>query len=182
MIFTKLPLRGSLKIDLDKKEDDRGFFARYFCEKEFSDQGINLKWVQINTSLSKNKNTLRGLHFQRPPMAEDKIIRCLRGSIWDLIVDLRKNSQTFGKWFGTELNEENRTMIFVPKGFAHGFISLKPNSEILYLVSEFYSPEHEHSLNWNDKEININWPVRPKFISQKDLEAPYLKDLDPIKI
>jgi dTDP-4-dehydrorhamnose 3,5-epimerase len=168
MKYTETPLLGSYLIDLQPHADERGFFARYFCKHEFLAQGLNTSWVQINTSLSIEAGTLRGLHFQRLPNAEIKMVRCLQGAIWDVIVDLRAGSMTFGKWFGVELTAQNRTMMYVPKGFAHGFISLQPNSEILYLVSAFYSPDAEVTLAWNDPVVGIKWPANPKFISEKD--------------
>jgi dTDP-4-dehydrorhamnose 3,5-epimerase len=171
MIFTELPLKGAYSINLSKREDERGFFARFFCEKEFQEMGLNTQWVQMNNSLSKLKGTIRGLHFQYPPNAEVKLIRCFRGAIWDVIVDIRKKSDTYGKWYGIELNEENRTMIYVPKGFAHGFISLTDNSEILYMVSSEYSKESEGTLKWNDPFHGIEWPIDPVIISEKDQNA-----------
>jgi dTDP-4-dehydrorhamnose 3,5-epimerase len=171
MIFTPLPLNDAFLIDLEKREDERGFFARYYCEKEFATHGLNTKWVQLNNSLSVTKGTARGLHFQYPPHAEVKLVRCLAGSIWDVIVDIRKNSPSFGKWFGIELNAENRTMMYVPKGFAHGFVSLADNSEILYMVSSEYSKESEGTLKWNDPFHGIKWPIEPVVISEKDQNA-----------
>lgn len=176
MIFTETKLKGNFLIDLQPQTDQRGFFARYFCEKEFSEEGLNTRWVQANNSMSIDVGTLRGLHFQRPPYAEVKLIRCLRGSIWDVVVDLRKESNTYGKWFGTTLSDANRTMMYVPKGFAHGFISLEPNSEILYLVSDFYAPKLEGILIWNDPDVGIQWPLAPQIISEKDLTGMSLDD------
>jgi dTDP-4-dehydrorhamnose 3,5-epimerase len=171
MIFTELPLRGAYRIDLSKKEDERGFFARFFCEKEFQGKRLNTQWVQMNNSMSKLRGTIRGLHFQYPPYAEVKLVRCFRGAIWDVIVDIRKDSDTYGKWYGTELNEENRSMMYVPKGFAHGFISLTDNSEILYLVSTPYTQSAEGTLRWNDPFQGIHWPIEPVVISEKDALA-----------
>jgi len=171
MKFINTPLSGSYLIDLEIKSDERGFFARYFCEKEFNKNGLNTKWVQINNSLSNKKGTLRGLHFQSEPKSEVKLVRCIQGAIWDVIVDVRKNSNTFGKWFGAEITSKNRTMMYVPEGFAHGFITLEPNTEIIYLVSEFYSLEDENTILWNDQSIDINWPINPKIISNKDLNG-----------
>ena len=182
MIFSETDLTGAYVIDIEPRKDDRGFFARLFCEHEFAAQGLNTRWVQINNSFTTETGTLRGLHFQRPPKAEVKVVRCIRGVIWDVIVDLRASSTTFGKWFGTELNAENRTMLYVPQGFAHGFISLQPNSEILYLVSEFYGPEQEETLLWNDSAVDIAWLIDPKYISNKDKQAKQLSDIKPIKI
>jgi dTDP-4-dehydrorhamnose 3,5-epimerase len=168
MKFQETYLKDSYLIEINKQEDERGFFARLFCKKEFVKKGLNTKWVQINNSLCKKSGTLRGLHFQKSPFQEVKLIRCIKGTSWAVIVDLRKNSKTFGKWFGTELTEKNKLMIYVPKGFAHGYISLKPSSEILYLVSTYYAPEAEETLLWKDPEISINWPLKPKLISNKD--------------
>jgi len=182
MIFKETKLEGNYLINLQLKEDERGFFARYYCKKEFSQKGLNTKWVQINTSASKEVGTLRGLHYQREPNAEVKLVRCLKGSIWDVVVDLREMSKTFGKWFAAKLSDENRTMMYVPKGFAHGFISLEPNSEILYFVSDFYAPNLEGTLIWNDKKVEINWPIEPKVVSDKDLKGINLEKIIPIEI
>ena len=182
MIFKETKLMGNYLINLELKEDERGFFARFYCEKEFSKKGLNTKWVQVNNSASREVGTLRGLHYQREPNAEVKLVRCLRGAIWDVVVDLRDKSETFGKWFGATLSEENRTMMYVPKGFAHGFISLEENSEILYLVSSFYSPESEGTLLAIDKKVGVNWPIKPKIISDKDLKGESLEKIDPIKL
>tara|TARA_B100000575_G_scaffold215503_1_gene176213 strand:+ start:3965 stop:4513 length:549 start_codon:yes stop_codon:yes gene_type:complete len=182
MKFEETKLIGNFLINLEKKEDDRGFFARYFCEKEFLNQGLNTKWVQVNNSESKEIGTLRGLHYQREPNAEVKLIRCIKGAIWDVVVDLRNNSETYGKWFGKKLSAENRTMMYVPKGFAHGIITLEPNTEILYLVSEFYAPEMEGNLIWNDPIVAINWPIQPSVISDKDKTANTFKETIPINL
>ena len=177
MKFHKTPLKGNYLIELDRIQDERGFFARYFCEKEFSKFNLNSKWVQINNSLSKNPATLRGLHFQNQPHAEIKLIRCIKGKIFDVVVDIRKNSKTFGKWFGSELTEDNRNMMYVPEGFAHGFVSLTEDTEIIYLVSKFYSPNAEQTLMWNDPEVDVQWPVKPSVVSKKDQNGLFLKDL-----
>lgn len=182
MKFTELELKGAYLIDLEKREDSRGFFARYFCEEEFNRQGLASNWVQINNSMSMRPGTLRGLHFQTPPHAEVKLVRCLRGAIWDVIVDLRKGSETYGKWFGSELNETNRSMMYVPQGFAHGFVSIEKNSEILYLVSDRYHPEAEKTLLWSDSNVSIKWPRTPTLISEKDSAGSLLRDLLPLEI
>jgi dTDP-4-dehydrorhamnose 3,5-epimerase len=182
MMFKETKLKGNYLIDLEIKKDERGFFARYFCEKEFLKQGLNTKWVQANNSVSKEVGTLRGLHYQREPNAEVKLVRCLKGAIWDVVVDLRDRSETFGKWFGAKLSDENRTMMYVPKGFAHGFVSLEPNSEILYMVSNFYSSDSEGTLIWSDKKVGINWSINPKVISSKDLSGISLDNTMPIKL
>lgn len=182
MKFTETPLSGSYLIDLEPRQDERGFFARYFCEQEFAAHGLNSHWVQINNSLNKEAGTLRGLHFQYAPHAEVKLVRCIQGAIWDVIVDLRQNSTSYGKWFGATLSNENRTMMYVPKGFAHGFISLEPNSEIIYLVSDFYAPAYETTLLWNDPEVEIEWPRKPSVISEKDAVGKPLKELAPMSL
>jgi dTDP-4-dehydrorhamnose 3,5-epimerase len=181
MKFRETSLAGNYLIDLDLREDERGFFARYFCEKEFSDVGLHTRWVQINNSMSCDIGTMRGLHFQRPPHEEVKLVRCLRGSIWDVVIDLRKGSGTYGQWFGATLSDKNRTMMYVPKGFAHGFVSLESDSEILYLVSDFYVPEAEGTLIWNDPDVGIQWPVQPQVLSDKDLQGRLLRDIDPLE-
>jgi dTDP-4-dehydrorhamnose 3,5-epimerase len=182
MIFKETKLKGNYLINLELKEDERGFFARYYCEKEFSQKGLNTKWVQVNNSASKKVGTLRGLHYQREPNAEVKLVRCLKGSIWDVVVDLRDGSETFGKWFGAKLSDVNRTMMYVPKGFAHGFVSLESNSEILYMVSDFYSSDSEGTLIWSDKKVGINWSINPEVISSKDLSGISLDTTAPIKL
>ena len=171
MIFTPLGLEGAYLISLDKKGDDRGFFARYYCEDEFRKHNLKTNWVQMNNSFSKYKGTLRGLHFQYQPHSEAKLIRCFRGAIWDVMVDIRKNSKTYGQWYGVELSEENRNMVYVPEGFAHGFISLTDDSEILYMVSSSYAVQSERTLRWNDPFHKIKWPIDHSIISDKDQKA-----------
>lgn len=144
--------------------------------------GLETRWVQMNNSMSIEIGTLRGLHFQRPPQAEVKIVRCLYGAIWDVIVDIRKGSPTYGCWFGTELSSENRTMMYVPRGFAHGFVSLTGPAEIIYLVSAPYSPEHEGTLRWDDPMHGIAWPMVPRMISDKDKAAADWRDDNAIEV
>ncbi len=182
MTYNKLPLEGAYLINLNKIEDDRGFFSRFFCVNEFDNIGLDSKISQINTSSSVQKGTLRGLHFQYPPYAETKIVRCINGSIWDVIVDLRQDSKTYGKWHAEELSSVNKSMMYVPKGFAHGFISLTDNAEILYLVSEFYNPKSEDSLLWSDIDISIKWPIQPVVINEKDSKAKNLTEIKPLII
>lgn len=172
MKFIETPLKGCFVIELEKREDERGFFARAFCTKEFGEHGLDSAIVQINNSLSVDKGTLRGMHYQLAPKAETKMVRCIKGSLFDVAVDLRKDSPTFLKWFGTELSAENRKMLFVPKGFAHGFLTLEANTEAFYLVTECYSPEHERGIRYNDPRINIQWAGEPKVVSEKDLKHP----------
>lgn len=176
MIFTQTPIPGAFLIDLEKRGDDRGFFARMYCEKEFAAQGLVTHFVQVNNSLSATRGTLRGMHYQLPPKAETKLVRCVRGALWDAIVDLRPNSPTFGKSFGAELSAENRRMLYVPKGFAHGFVTLSDATEAIYLVDEFYGPEQERIARWNDPKYGIQWPIAPVVLSDKDRDA---RDFDP---
>ena len=176
MIFNETPLAGAYVIDLEKRGDERGFFARVFCENEFADHGLVTRIAQANNSLSAKKGTLRGLHYQLHPRAEVKIVRCTRGSMLDLILDLRKDSPTFGQYFSTELSVESHRMLYVPKGFAHSFITLEDNTEAFYLVDEFYAPEFERGVRWNDPEFGIRWPMEPVVLSEKDANYP---DFDP---
>ncbi len=172
MKFNPTPVVGAYTIDIERKGDDRGFFARFFCMDEFASAGVESVFQQINTSLSIPKGTLRGLHYQLPPAAEVKVVRCISGSLWDVIVDLRPDSPSFGKWFGAELNEDNRTMIYAPRGCAHGFITLSDNAEALYLVSDKYDPNLERGLRFDDAWHGINWPAAPCEVSAKDRRWP----------
>ena len=168
MLFTETGLEDAYVVELEKKEDHRGFFARSWDAKEFSKHNLNSKLVQCNISFSKKRGTLRGMHYQTKPFEESKLIRCTKGKIFDAIIDLRPSSKTFKKWFGIELTEENYKMLFVPEGFAHGFQSLVDNTEIIYQVSEFYTPGSELGIHWNDPAFNIKWPVKEKIITEKD--------------
>lgn len=176
MIFTKTKLSGAYSIDLEKREDERGFFARGFCQHEFTDQGITFNVVQGNISMSKKKRTLRGMHFQEKPHEEDKLIRCTKGAIYDVIIDLRPNSKTFKQWIGLELSADNYRMLYLPKGFAHGFLTLVDNTEVTYLVSEFYTPSAEHGIRYNDPAFAIQWPNKIEVISEKDASFPDFKE------
>jgi dTDP-4-dehydrorhamnose 3,5-epimerase len=177
MKFTETPLKGAFVIELEKRGDDRGFFARFFCEREYQAHGLNNQIVQINNSLSRFKGTLRGMHYQLAPKSEDKIIRCLRGALFDAIIDLRPDSPTFLKHFAIELTAENRTMLYVPTGFAHGFLTLTDDTESFYLVTQFYSPELERGVRYNDPKFGIRWPMEPTVISDKDRNQ---RDFDPL--
>jgi dTDP-4-dehydrorhamnose 3,5-epimerase len=168
MIFTETPIGGAFLIDLEPRGDERGFFARFFCEREFGAHGLSTHFVQANNSLSARRGTLRGMHYQLAPKAETKVVRCLRGALFDIVLDLRKGSPTFGKSFGAELSADNRRMMYVPKGFGHGFVTLTDDAEALYLVDEFYSPEHERGVRWDDPKFGIQWPVAPVVMSDKD--------------
>lgn len=177
MKFKPLPLHGAYLIDLEKQEDHRGFFARLFCKEEFSKQGLAADFVQANNSLSKEKGTLRGLHYQLSPKEEVKIIRCIKGELYDVVLDLRPNSPTFGKSYGALLSEDNRMMMYVPQGFAHGFLTMTPDVEILYLVSQSYSKEKERGIRWNDPTFDIQWPAEPSIVSERDQNHP---DFNPM--
>ena len=175
MKFQQTNLKGSYLINLDLLEDERGFFARSFCKDEFKKRGLNTSWVQINNSLSHCKGTLRGLHMQREPHSEIKLVRCISGAIWDVILDVRKDSKTYGQYFAEEISSDNRKMMYVPKGFAHGFISLTNNAEIIYLVSTPYHPGSEATILWDDPDVGIEWPVKISKISEKDNKGIRLK-------
>ena len=176
MIFNETPLKGAFVIDLEKRGDDRGFFARAFCEKEFGTHQLVTKFVQVNNSLSAQRGTLRGMHYQFGAKAETKLVRCIRGALLDVILDLRKDSPTFGQSYSAELTAENRRMMYVPKGFGHGFITLADNTEAFYFVDEFYAPEAERGVRWNDPKFAIKWPMEPVVLSDKDRSH---RDFDP---
>jgi dTDP-4-dehydrorhamnose 3,5-epimerase len=176
MIFHETPLPGVRLIELEKRGDSRGFFARMFCRDEFAKAGLETSFVQMNNSLTGQKGTLRGMHYQLMPDAEVKVVRCVRGALWDAVVDLRPDSPSFGKWFGAELSAENRHMMYVPRGFAHAFLTLTDDAEAIYLVSAFYAPQSERGVRWNDPRFGIEWPIEPAEISEKDGKWP---DFDP---
>jgi dTDP-4-dehydrorhamnose 3,5-epimerase len=172
MIFEKTPVEGARLIDLERRGDERGFFARVFCTEEFGADGLETSFLQVNNSLSAEKGTLRGLHYQLAPSEEVKVVRCVRGALWDVVLDLREDSPTFGKWFGAELTAENRRMMYVPRGCAHGFLTLEVDTEALYFVSTPYAPALERGVRWNDPTFGIEWPIEPVVISEKDAAHP----------
>jgi dTDP-4-dehydrorhamnose 3,5-epimerase len=176
MIFVETPLPGAYVIEIEKHEDERGFFARSWCAQECSTLGLDSRLVQCNISFNKRKGTLRGLHYQLPPHAEAKLVRCTRGAIYDVIVDLRMDSPTFLKWFGVELTAMNYRMLYIPKRFAHGFQTLDDATEIVYQMSEFYAPDAAQGVRWNDPRVGIAWPEAERIMSIKDREYA---DLDP---
>jgi dTDP-4-dehydrorhamnose 3,5-epimerase len=176
MKFYETKLNGAFIIELEKNEDERGFFARTWDKKEMQEFGFNTNLVQCNVSFNKIKGTLRGMHYQIAPYQEAKFVRCTRGKIFDVIIDLRPNSQTFKQWFSTEIDEKNHKMIYVPECFAHGFQTLEDNTEIFYQMSEYYMPEYAKGIRWDEKTFDIKWPINPKIISEKDLTYPSFND------
>lgn len=172
--FTKLPLDGAYIIKPIAYEDQRGSFERVFCQDEFKSTGLETNVKQINYSSTVKKGTIRGLHYQKPPSSEIKMVKCISGSVIDVIIDLRKDSKTFLKWHAEILTSSNRHMMYVPKGFAHGIQSLEDNSEIIYFNTEFYNPELESGIRYNDPVINIKWPLEVTDISTKDNLFPFI--------
>lgn len=168
MIFCKTKLPGIFTIDLERRSDERGFFARTWCQKEFRDHGLNSNLIQCSISLNSKKGTLRGMHYQTAPFAEAKVVRCTAGSIYDVILDLRRQSPTFKQWFGAELSATNRRSLYVAEGCAHGFVTMADDTEVLYQMSEFYHPESSHGVRWNDPAFQIDWPQDVAIISERD--------------
>ena len=168
------PLQDAFIIEPEPFKDDRGLFARVFCKQELQSILHDKNIVQINHSLTRQKGAIRGMHFQYPPKAEIKMVKCICGSVFDVIIDLRKGSPSFLKWHGQTLSSENMKMMYIPEGFAHGFQTLQPNSELLYLHTEFYNPEHEGSVFYDDPKIGIKWPLKVTEISDKDKRYPFL--------
>lgn len=172
MIFTETRLKGAFIIQPEKLEDERGFFARTWCKREFETHGLNSNLVQCNISFNKKRGTLRGMHYQVAPHEEAKLVRCTMGGIYDVIIDLRPNSKTFKQWISVELTAENRKMIYIPEGFAHGLLTLDHNTEVFYQMSESYAPEYARSVRWNDPAFDIVWPAGVAVISEKDKHYP----------
>jgi dTDP-4-dehydrorhamnose 3,5-epimerase len=176
MEFRELDLEGVFEIILNPHVDERGFFMRTYDIEEFRTQGLLREWVQESHSRSEREGIIRGLHFQIQPFSETKLVRCLRGEIFDVAVDLRKGSKTFGKWAGIILSEEKMNMVFIPRGFAHGFCTLTDVSEVVYKMDNYYSPEHGRGLIWNDPDIGIDWPAKDPILSDKDSSNITLKE------
>jgi dTDP-4-dehydrorhamnose 3,5-epimerase len=176
MKFEETCLKGAWLIDLDPVEDDRGFFARAFCQQEFAGHGLKPEVVQSNLSYNAQKGTLRGLHYQLPPAAEAKFIRCISGAIYDVIVDMRPDSPTYLQHVGVELSASNRQALYIPEMFAHGYQALADNAEVLYQVSEFYTPGVERGLRYDDPRLAIEWPAAVTVISDKDRDWPMLDE------
>jgi dTDP-4-dehydrorhamnose 3,5-epimerase len=179
MKITETMLVGVKLLKPIRFSDNRGFFAETYNRRVFEGLGINIDFVQENHSLSSEVGTVRGLHFQSPPNAQTKLVRCGRGAIFDVVVDIRQGSPTYGAWIGQKLSAENGTQLFISAGFAHGFVTLEPDSEIIYMCSNYYAPKAELALRWDDPELNINWPIKGKAIlSKKDISAPLFADFD----
>lgn len=172
MIFTKTKIQGAYILDIKKIKDERGFFGRSFCQTEFEEHGLNSKLVQANVSSNFKKGTLRGLHMQIKPAEESKLVRCTKGAIYDVMVDLRPQSSTFMQWLGVELTAESFQMLYVPEGCAHGYLTLEDDTDVMYQVSEFYTPSAEQGFKWNDPAFAIEWPFAPEVISPKDQVHP----------
>ncbi len=176
MVVKELSLHGVFLIHLEPKFDERGYFTRTYDVNLMKKLGIHAEWVQENHSKTIKRGTIRGLHIQLPPFSETKLIRCLRGKIFDVFVDLRYGSESFGKWGGVELSEDNFKILYIPRGFAHGFCTLTDNCEVYYKVDNFYNPEFEIGILWNDVDINIDWPINIDVISEKDKKNISLKE------
>jgi dTDP-4-dehydrorhamnose 3,5-epimerase len=179
VIFTETKLKGAVIIDLERREDSRGYFARAFCQKEFAAHNLKPTIAQANIASNIRKGTLRGMHFQYPPAAETKLVRCTRGAIIDIIVDLRPESATYLEHIAVELNEENQRALYVPERFAHGYQALRDGTDTSYQVGEFYTPEAEGGLMYNDPRLGLRWPLPISVISEKDQKFPALDEIEP---
>jgi dTDP-4-dehydrorhamnose 3,5-epimerase len=168
VVISETKLKGAYLIELELFEDVRGFFARAWSDREFQASGLNASWVECNVSFNKKKGTLRGMHYQLPPYEQVKLVRCTRGRVYDVIIDLRPDSPTFKHWFALELSAENHLMLYVPGGFAHGFQTLRDNTEVFYQTSAFYAPEHARGVRWNDSAFNITWPADDRVMIDRD--------------
>jgi len=175
MKFEETSIPGVWLIDLEPREDARGFFARTFCEHEFGAHGLTTRFVQCNLSYNLRRGTLRGMHFQNEPKPEVKLVRCIRGSIYDVVVDMRKDSPMYCKWVGVELSGENRRALYIPAGIAHGFQTLEDNTEIYYHMGEFYDASLAAGVRWNDPTLGIRWPLPDPILSDKDTQYPDYK-------
>lgn len=179
MPFTSTPLEIPEVLIIEPKVfgDERGFFMEVYNKKDFEEIGLSQEFVQDNHSKS-TKDVLRGLHYQKDPMAQGKLVRCVRGAILDVAVDIRKGSPTYGKWVSAEITAENKKLIWVPRGFAHGFITLEDDTEVIYKVDNLYSPENDRGIAWNDPDVGVEWPTDNPILSDKDSKQPLLKDAD----
>ena len=182
MIFTETKLKGAFIIDVEKREDERGFFGRAWCKKEFDAHGLNSNAVQANVSYNTHRGTLRGMHYQVSPFTESKTVRCTSGSLYDVIVDIRPESPTYAQWIGVELTAKSFRMLHVPDGFAHGFITLEDHTSVHYVVTEYYTPGAEAGIRYNDPAFNIIWPIQPIVISDKDKMHPFFLEKNSFTI
>lgn len=174
MIFTETPLKGSYTVDLSIFSDERGWFARTWCKEEFNTIGHDKEWVQMNHSFTKQTGIIRGMHYQLPPYSEIKMVRCIAGAVHDVIIDIRKDSATFLHWTGITLSAENKKMIYIPEGFAHGFQALTDNCELIYHHTQFYKPGVEAGIRYNDPLVSIRWPLAIAGLSERDNNHPLL--------
>jgi len=177
MNVTSTPLEGAYIVDISPSQDERGFFARTFCMDVFSSYGLSTHFAQCSVSFNAVRGTLRGMHFQAPPQEEDKLVRCTAGTIYDVIADVRPHSPTYAKWFGIELSAQNRRALMIPKGFAHGFLSLEDDTEVFYMISAPYVAAAARGFRWNDPAVGIEWPLKPSVISDRDSNLPLLAAL-----
>ena len=175
MIFHNTKIEGLFLIEPEIKIDERGYFSRVFCEEELKKNGIDFNIVQINRSFTNKKGTIRGMHFQKEPKSEGKMIQCVKGAVYDVAIDLRPKSPTYSQWVAEELSEENKKMFFVPKGFAHGFQTLTDKCELLYFMTEYYFPKHASGVRWDDPFFNIKWPLGDSLLSERDRAWPLTK-------
>jgi len=172
MNFIETKLSGAFIIEPERREDERGFFARTFCRSEFEERGLDARLVQCNVSSNRRKGTLRGMHYQAAPHAEAKLVRCARGAVYDVIIDLRPGSHTFAQWVAVELTPSDCRMLYIPEGFAHGFQTLEDDTELTYQMSEFYHPEAASGVRWDDPAFAISWPLDVSMISAHDRNYP----------
>lgn len=182
MIFTQTPLKGAYIIETKPFTDDRGLFARTFCKNEFQQIGHTKEFVQFNHSVTTHKGSIRGMHYQLPPFSEIKLIRCIRGKVFDVIIDIRQGSPTFLKHFSIELSEDNRLSLYIPEGFAHGFQTLEDNAQLIYHHTSFYQPGYEGGIRFSDPAVGINWPLQVTRISEKDSNYEFLNNFNGIKL
>jgi dTDP-4-dehydrorhamnose 3,5-epimerase len=182
MRFSDTALPGVKLIAMESVGDSRGHFARTFCAREFAAQGLNPEIAQASVSFNARKGTLRGLHFQCNPAMEDKLVRCIRGAIFDVMVDIRTGSPTFGRWVAYDLTEDNSLQLYAPKGFAHGFQALTDNVMVSYHIAQFYEPARSTGVRWDDPDVGISWPLPPVEQSPRDLTLPRLKEIDPTQL
>lgn len=182
MIFAATTLQGAYLIELEPVEDERGFFARTWCQREFAEHGLDDRLVQCNLSFNKRRGTVRGMHYQLPPSAETKLVRCVRGALYDVIIDLRPASPTYLQWTGVLLSAANRQALYIPQGFAHGFQTLEDETEIFYQMSEFYAPTSARGLRWDDPCCQIQWPLPITVIAAKDESYPLYSKNEPITL